>query len=118
MKPVDYAVLFGGPALFLVVAYFGLMAVIGPAPRSSAVVKLHNGAVTIGMTAGEVSGKLGEPSSVQAKADGGETYHYLGSALEGGSLVSDEGLVDFDASGRVVGIRYDRSAPPALPVTR
>ena len=118
LGPVDYAFLFGGPILFLLVAYFGLMAIIGPAPRPNPVALLRSGTVSVGMDADEVVRKLGPPNATEQRPDGGLVLHYTRTAMDSGTVSSDEGLVDVGQDGHVTGIRFDRSTPPLPPVAK
>jgi hypothetical protein len=112
LAPIDYAFLFGGPILFLLVAYFGLMAVIGPAPRPNPVRLLRNGAIPIGADADRVLHDLGPPNATEQKEDGSLVLHYLRTSMDSGTVSSDEALVDVSPDGHVTGIRFDRSTPP------
>jgi hypothetical protein len=112
LRPVDYAVLFGGPALFLAIAYFGLMAVIGPAPRPNPVKLLQDGAVSVGASVDEAIRKLGKPNSIEERSDGTYVLHYIRTSADGANVSSDAATVEVSESGRVTGIRFDRSALP------
>ena len=112
LKALDYAVLFGGPITFLLVAWFGLSALAGPAPRANPIKLLQDGAVTVGTPVNKAIEKLGKPTSIQEKEDGSYVLHYLRTSLDNASLSSDEALIDVSEGGTVTGIRFDRSAPP------
>jgi hypothetical protein len=113
LTPIDYAVLFGGPIAFLLIAWFGLMALAGPPPRPNPFKLLQDGTVTVGMPADKAMEKVGKPTSIQEKEDGSFVLHYLRTSLDGASLSSDEAQIEIGADGRVTGIRFDRSAPPS-----
>lgn len=115
LLPIDYAVLIGGPVVCLLIIWFGIHAILGPSPRPNPVALLREGAIAIGATADEVQHKLGRPSRVQEQEDGGFVYVYTRTVYEETTRSDslDEATVEFTPSGRVQGIRFDRSAPPA-----
>lgn len=114
LQPIDYAVLIGGPVAFLLILWFGLQAILGPAPRPNPVKLLREGAIAIGAGAGEVTSKLGKPSRVQEIEGGGFRYIYTRTVFEESTRSDslDEAVVEFTPNGRVMGFSFDKSAPP------
>jgi hypothetical protein len=115
LGPVDYAFLIGGPIAFFLIAFFGLRAVVGPIPQSSAVQRIKDGEITPGMTTAQVLNKLGAPKNLETKADGSATIIYTRTVAEG-DLVLEEGVVTVSPSGTVLETHVDRPAKPAASV--
>lgn len=115
LKPLDYAVMFGGPILFLLIFWIGVRAIIGPVPEASPVKKLRDGVIQIGAKMDDVQKELGRPSQSVELPDGGYRFTYTRTVLEQETRSDslDEAVVDFTPTGRVQSIRFDRSAPPS-----
>jgi len=115
LQPIDYAVIVGGPIAFLLILWFGIHAILGPAPRPNPVQLLRDGAIEIGAPMNEVTQKLGRPSRVQTTEDGTIRYIYTRTVFEQATRSDslDEAVIEFTPSGRVQAISFDRSAPPA-----
>lgn len=115
LLPIDYAVIVGGPLICLLIIWFGIQAIVGPAPRPNPVKLLREGAIEIGARSEEVIKKLGAPTQIREQEDGGFTYIYTRTVYEEATKSDslDEGAVDFTPTGRVQSIRFDRSAPPS-----
>ncbi|MFQ3588370.1 MAG: hypothetical protein SNJ74_10775 [Fimbriimonadaceae bacterium] len=115
---LDYAVLYGGPIAFLVVAVLGLSWLLGPAPRPNPVEEIRRGNVRVGMTFLQVEKRLGQPNEIVELPDGAFEYTYRRTSVEdlrrSGGFTQDEGIVTFDANGRVVRVRFDKidAIPP------
>ena len=113
-KPIDYAVMFGGPILFLGLAWIGIQSLLGPAPPVSAVQKLRGGAVKVGMKEPEVRAAVGGPVGLSDRADGGFTYRYQGSSWDNGrqTFAEEDAYVDFSSSGQVTAVTFESRVPP------
>jgi hypothetical protein len=109
---VDYAVMFGGPAVFLAIVYFGMTSLIGPPPPPNPVDRLREGAVRPGMTEGQVLRNVGRPKGIMDGSDG-YTYRYQRSSWDPQRrlFVEEDAYVDFDDSGRVARISFDSRVP-------
>lgn len=115
LKPFDYAVMFGGPIVFLLIFWLGVRAIIGPVPEASPVKKLRDGEIQIGAKMTDVEKELGRPSQAVELPDGGYRFTYTRTVLEQETRSDslDEAVVEFTPTGRVQSIRFDRSAPPS-----
>ncbi|MGV3618108.1 MAG: hypothetical protein ACO1SV_22510 [Fimbriimonas sp.] len=113
-KPIDYAVMFGGPILFLLIAFFGIRTFVGPPPPVQVVQRLRDGAVKVGMTEAEVLATVGEPKGTIEKSDGGFTYRYQRSAWDSArsTFLEEDAYIEFSSSGTVTGINFDSRVPP------
>lgn len=109
--------MFGGPILFLLIAFFGLRALVGPGPVESPVQKLRNGAVSVGMREDEVLSKIGRPKSATERPEGGFTYRYQRSSWDNqrSTMLEEDAYVDFSAGGTVTGITFEARTPPINP---
>jgi len=112
-KPIDWAFLIGGPIAFLAIAWFGLQAILGPAPPLSPVQKLKQGAVKPGLSEADVLMAVGEPKSV-SETDSGATFRYQGSLwnAETKTFTEEDVYVDFDSAGRVTSVSFEARTPP------
>jgi outer membrane protein assembly factor BamE (lipoprotein component of BamABCDE complex) len=117
LQPIDYAVMFGGPIVFLLIFWIGVRLITGPVPEPSPVKKLREGEIQIGAKMTEVAEKLGRPNQVFELEDGRYRYIYTRTVyeVETKSDSLDEAVVEFTSDGRVQSIRFDRSAPPKSP---
>ena len=111
--PIDYAVMFGGPILFLLVAFLGIRSLLGPAPPVHAVQKLRDGVVRVGMRESEVLMAVGEPKGIVDKPDGGFTYRYQRSAWDPqrNTFIEEDAYVDFTPDGTVASVAFDSKIP-------
>lgn len=114
LKPIDYAVMFGGPVLFLLFAAALVFWVLGPAPPDNPVRKIREGAVVVGMTTREVERAVGPPWQIVAREDGGATYLYRFSGFDVQTTqpLEEDASVEFDGAGRVRSVTTDRQVPP------
>jgi len=114
LKPFDYAVMFGGPIVFLLIFWIGVRAIIGPVPEASPVKKLRDGVIQIGAKMTDVQKELGRPNESTELPDGGYRFVYTRTVLEQETRSDslDEAVIEFTPTGRVQSIRFDRSAPP------
>lgn len=117
LQPVDYAVMFGGPIVFLLIFWIGVRLITGPVPEPSPVKKLREGEIQIGARMTEVNEKLGRPNQVVELEGGGFRYVYTRTVYEEQTKSDslDEAVVEFTSEGRVQSIKFDRSAPPRTP---
>lgn len=117
LQPIDYAVMFGGPIVFMLIFWLGVRLIIGPVPEASPVKRLREGEIQIGARLVDVDKKLGRPNKVVEKAGGGFQYIYTRTVYEEATKSDslDEAIVEFSPEGRVQSIRFDRSAPPRTP---
>ncbi|MBC8066084.1 MAG: hypothetical protein H7Y17_14725 [Chlorobia bacterium] len=114
LKPLDYAVMFGGPIAFLVIFWLGVRLIAGPTPEASPVKKLRDGEIEIGAKMSDVQKELGRPSKVQEMADGSYRLVYTRTVFDpstkGDSL--DEAVIEFTPTGRVARITFDSNTTP------
>lgn len=115
LLPVDYLVIVGGPVVCLLIVWFGIRAMVGPAPRPNPVQLLRDGEIEIGTKAEDVVKLLGRPSRIQDTQEGGFRYVYTRTVFDQatGSDSLDEAVVEFTPGGRTQGVSFDRSAPPS-----
>lgn len=115
LQPIDYAVMFGGPILFLLIFWIGVRLISGPVPEASPVKKLREGKIQIGDTYSEVQQELGRPNQIEELPDGSFRLVYTRTiydeATKSDSL--DEAVVEITPTGRVANIRLERLTPPA-----
>lgn len=111
-RPVDYLVLILGPALFLLIAWYGIQSLLGPPPTINSVQKLRDGAARVGMSEGELLKAVGPPKSVSSRPDG-VTYRYQHSAWdpERKVFIDEDAFVDVDTNGGVTGISFESRTP-------
>ena len=107
LAPLDYAFMIGGPILFLLIAIFGMRAVIGPIPQPSPVQRIKDEEIKPGMTLSDVLHRLGKPKDIQTRDDGSQELIYTRTVSDG-ELTLEEGVIDFGTSGTVVGTHVDR----------
>ncbi len=114
MKPIDYAVMFGGPILFLLVAFLGVRSLVGPPAPVSAVQRLRDGVVKVGMTESEVVRAAGPPKGITEKPDGGTTLRYQRSAWDAqrSTFLEEDAYVDLSPDGVVTAVAFDARVPP------
>lgn len=110
LQPIDYLFMIGGPILFLVVAFFGMRAVIGPVPRPSAVQRIKDGEIKPGTPVSQVLHELGTPQSVSTNPDGSTTLIYTRTVADP-DLQVEEGIVQVTQSGEVLSTTVDRQLP-------
>lgn len=115
LKPLDYAVMFGGPIAFLLVFWLGVRAIIGPVPEASPVKKLRDGEIAIGAKMEDVQKELGRPNQAIELPDGGYRFTYTRTVFEQATRSDslDEAIVEFTPTGRVAKIDIKRDAPPS-----
>ncbi len=115
--PLEYGFLFGGPALFLLIAWALASSFIGPPPREATVKQIRQGAVKVGMSEADVLAKVGKPKGIIPKDDGGFTYRYQSSAWDPDrkSPLEEDAYVEFSDSGSVSGISFDSRVPDPVP---
>src|SRR5512132_3716760 len=73
---IDYVFMFGGPILFLAIAFWGILWVLGPVPAPNPITLIKKGEVKVGMSQGQVERVLGEPKSTEPQADGSVNWIY------------------------------------------
>lgn len=114
LRPIDWAVVVGGPVVFLAIAWFGLQAIIGPGPDPNPVAELRAGKVRPGMRESEVLQRVGRPTAVVENEDGTFYYRYQHSAWrpEDKTPIEEDGYVDFSASALVTNVSFDSRTPP------
>ena len=110
LKPIDYAFMIGGPIVFLLIAIFGMKAVIGPIPHPSAVQRIKDGDIKPGTPLTEVLHELGEPKSVTPNPDGTTTIIYTRTVGDP-DLQIEEGIIQVTQSGEVLTTTVDRQLP-------
>jgi hypothetical protein len=117
LQPIDYAVMFGGPIVFMLIFWLGVRIIVGPIPEPSPVKRLREGEVKIGARLTEVDKLLGRPNEVVEVAGGGFRYIYTRTVYEEStkSDTLDEAVVEFTPEGRVQSIKFDNSPPPRTP---
>jgi hypothetical protein len=113
-KPIDYAVMFGGPIVFLLIAFLGIRSLVGPPPPVHAVQRLRDGAVRVGMTEAQVRQAVGEPKGTLDKLDGGFAYRYQRSTwdTQRNTFLEEDAYVDFSPEGAVTAVSFDSRTPP------
>lgn len=106
--------MFGGPLLFLAIAWVGITSLLGPPPPASPVQKLRSGWVKPGMTESEVLAAVGKPAGESERPAGGFTYRYQGSAWdnERRTFLEEDAYVDFSATGQVSSVTFEARVPP------
>lgn len=114
LKPLDYAVMFGGPIAFLVIFWLGVRFIGGPVPEASPVKKLRDGEIEIGAKIVDVQKELGRPSKVQEMADGSYRLIYTRTVFDPATKSDslDEAVIEFTPTGRVARIRFDTETTP------
>ncbi len=114
LKPLDYAVMFGGPIAFLLIFWFGVRAVMGPIPEANPVKKLREGVVKIGDPLDKVNKELGRANDIVELPDGGFRMVYTRTVFDETTRSDslDEAVVEVSPTGRVIRITFDRSEPP------
>lgn len=105
--------MFGGPALFLIIAIVGLRALLGPIPEPHPVQRLRDGVVSAGASEAEVLKKIGRPHSVAERDGGGFSYRFQRSAWDPGRMtfMEEDAYVDFSSDGRVSSISFESRIP-------
>jgi len=112
-KPFDYAVMIGGPAVFLLLAWLGVTSLIGPPPAVNPVQRLRTGMVKAGMTQSEVERLVGPPRAVVDGEEGRVSYRYQKSTWEPDrrTFIEEDAYVDFGPDGTVSGVSFDSRTP-------
>ena len=111
LRPIDYGFLIGGPLVFLLIAVFGMRAIVGPIPQPSPVQRIKDGEITSGMGYDEVLRKLGKPKEITTAATGDSTTVIYTRTVADGDLQIEEGVITFDATMRVQEAHVDRQLP-------
>ena len=111
--PLDYFFLFGMPVVFLAIAWFGIVAILGPAAPIRPVTLIKNGAISIGMFDYQVKEKVGEPKDVERYPEGGFAYVYHQGTAE--PFVEEEATVTFSESALVIRINVEKVTIPPAP---
>ncbi len=114
LKPIDYAFMFGGPLVFLLIFWIGVRGIVGPIPEASPVKKLRDGVIQVGAKADDVRKELGRPNESIELEDGSFKLIYTRTVFdqETGSDSLDEATVEISPTGRVIRINFDRTEPP------
>jgi hypothetical protein len=110
LEPIDYAFMIGGPLAFLLIAIFGMKAVIGPIPHPSAVQRIKDGDIKPGTPLNQVLHELGEPKSVTLNPDGTSTVIYIRTVADP-DLQIEEGIIQVTQGGEVLTTTVDRQLP-------
>lgn len=110
LRGFDYAVLFGAPIAFFLVAFFGLRAIVGPIPEVSPVQRIKDGEVKTGDNLDHVRKLLGPPKSIESRDDGSMTLTYVRTVADP-DLQVEEGIVSLDATGHVSESHVGRQLP-------
>lgn len=103
---LDYLLMFGAPIAFVVVLVVGVAMIVGPAPSPTPVGLIKQGVIRNGMSVVEVESRLGPPKGREDKPDGGFAYQYQGATPE--PWVVEDGYVDFNSDGYVIGTTVER----------
>ncbi len=114
LTTIDYAVMFGGPAIFIAIAILGIRSLLGSAPVHDSVKLLRDGAVKPGMTQTEVVSKVGQPKSTVENTNGSLTFRYQHGTWDADrhTFVEEDGYVDFDQNETVSGVSFEARTPP------
>ena len=98
LQPVDWAVLIGGPLIFLLIAYFGITALLGPPPRPNPITAIRDQKVTVGQPWSEARERLGPPTSRVDYPDGSFLLRFTRTDWSGvtkerdATLMQDDGI--------------------------
>jgi hypothetical protein len=113
LKPIDYAVMIGGPVAFLACSAALIMMLLGPAPRPNPVQQLRDGKVKTGQTFREMESRVGPASSVTENENGTSTfrYRYSGYDHEARQPIEEDAYVEVGQDGRILSISFDRRVP-------
>jgi hypothetical protein len=113
LSPLEWAVMVGGPLIFILLAVGGVMAFLGPTPRPNAMEVLRSGKVKPGMREAEVLSVAGQPKASVPRDTGGFFYRYQRSRWnpEASNFTEEDAYVDFDDSGYVTGVSFDARTP-------
>ena len=124
LQPVDWAVLIGGPLIFLLIAYFGITALLGPPPRPNPMTAIRDQKVTVGQPWSEARERLGPPTSRVDYPDGSFLLRFTRTDWSGvtkerdATLMQDDGIVEVGPDGRVRSARVERiPVPDTAPAT-
>lgn len=119
LKPIDYAVMFGGPIAFMLIFWFGVRMIMGPGTEASPVKKLRDGEIAIGTSMPDVEKELGRPNQVVQLESGGYRFTYTRTVYESQTRSDslDEANVQFTPGGRVEKITFDTDGTPREPTT-
>ena len=109
MTRLDYAVLYGGPLLFLLIAWLMIRMLLGPVPKPDALRLIREGKVRVGANAQTVLNVLGEPKDLIEHEDGSITFRYVKTVWDNEAAI-EEGIVEIGASGVVTAVRSERRA--------
>ncbi|MCW5943766.1 MAG: hypothetical protein KIS66_16155 [Fimbriimonadaceae bacterium] len=104
---VDYAVMIGGPIVFMLILWFGVNWIVGPGPPPRPIQKLKAGVVKNGMTSEQVIAQVGPPAGIVESPDGSFTYRYQGTGED--AFLAEDAFVDFGAGGRVVNVTFEKT---------
>lgn len=113
LQPIDYAFMIGGPIVFLLIAWIGVMQLLGPAPAENPVAKLRRDVVKAGMPEAKVIELVGPPKGIEPLSNGGYSFRYQRSGWnqEQKTLQEEDAYVDFTASGTVSSVNFDSREP-------
>jgi hypothetical protein len=113
LTTVDYVVMIGGPALFMIIAVIGIRAMMVAGPDIDPAKALRDGAAVSGMNEKDVLRKVGSPKATIDNPDGSTTFRYQHGTwdLNRHTFVEEDAYVDFDVSGRVSGVSFEAKTP-------
>ena len=116
LAPIDYVVMIGGPAVFIVIAIIGVRSLLGTAPSTDPVKVLRDGTVSSGMSESEVLSKVGQPKATVTNTNGTTSFRYQHGTWdsERKTFVEEDAYVDFDDTDHVSGVSFE-SRTPAQP---
>jgi hypothetical protein len=124
LLPIDWVVLIGGPAAFLLIAYFGITAFLGPAPPPNPIAAIRDQKVKVGQSWSEASQHLGQPITRVDYPDGSFLLRFTRTDWtsvtkdRNATLMQDDGIVEVGPDGRVRSARVERiPVPDTAPTT-
>ena len=114
LTPIDYAVMIGGPSIFIAIAILGIRSLIVTPDAFNPVKRLKDGMVKPGMAEGEVIKLVGDPKSTTENSTGGFTFRYEHGLWDSDrkTFVEEDAYVDFDDASHVSGISFESRTPP------
>lgn len=118
LQPLDWAVLIGGPAAFLLIAYFGITALLGPAPPPNPIAAIRDQKVRVGQPWSEAREHLGPPITRVDYPDGSFLLRFTRTDWTGvtkdrnATLTQEDGIVEVGPDGRVRSARVERIPVP------
>lgn len=93
----------------MLIAYIGIVSLLGPAPRPNPIAIINRGEVAAGMRASEALSKLGKPTQSAENPDGSFTLTFIRTVMDG-DVAQHQATVEVDATGVVTSARVERVA--------